>query len=207
MYNAGGNPTPPAIVAVAAVSYMLGSIPSGYLLSRAAGLGDIRKVGSGNIGATNVLRTGRRSLALLTLALDAAKGFIPVSLSYHFFGLNAALVAAAAALLGHLFPAWLGFRGGKGVATYIGVLFALSWQAGTVFCCVWLAAALAFHYSSLAALLAAAFTPLFVLTQSIPSVSAVVFSLSALVIARHHQNIRNLLRGNESRIRLQAPDP
>ena len=186
------------------VGYALGSIPFGLIFTRLGGAGDIRQVGSGNIGATNVLRTGRKGLAAATLLFDAAKGFAPVLLFRLHAGLEPALFAAAGAFLGHLFPVWLNFRGGKGVATYIGVVTALYWPAGAFFCAAWLCVALLSRYSSAAALSAAALTPVFLLTQGSTTLAAFVAGLSALLIARHHQNIRNLIAGKESKISFQA---
>jgi glycerol-3-phosphate acyltransferase PlsY len=186
------------------LSYALGSIPFGLIFSHLGGAGDIRKIGSGNIGATNVLRTGRRGLALLTLICDAGKGFAPVLFSRLALGLEPALFAAAGAFAGHLFPVWLHFRGGKGVATYIGVVTALYWPAGAVFCAIWFCVATSTRYSSLSALIAAALTPVFVLTQAALPLALFVFALSALLIARHHRNIRNLAAGKESKISLQS---
>jgi glycerol-3-phosphate acyltransferase PlsY len=182
------------------LGYLLGSIPFGYLFSRLAGLGDIRKIGSGNIGATNVLRTGRKSLAALTLLCDAAKGFVPVLLCRQYLGLEPALFAAAGAFLGHLYPVWLRFRGGKGVATYIGVITALYWPAGAFFCGLWLCIALVTRYSSLSALLAAVLTPIFVAVLAPGPLYLFLLVLSAILIAKHHQNIRNLISGHESKI-------
>jgi acyl phosphate:glycerol-3-phosphate acyltransferase len=187
------------------IGYALGSIPFGLIFSHLGGAGDIRKIGSGNIGATNVLRTGRRGLALLTLICDAGKGFAPVLLTRLALGLELALFAAAGAFAGHLFPVWLHFRGGKGVATYIGIVTALCWPAGALFCAAWLCVAVLTRYSSLSALIAATLTPLFVLTRAPPELSVFVFALSALLIARHHRNIRNLATGTESKIVLQGP--
>ncbi len=180
--------------------YALGSIPFGYVYSRLAGVGDIRKIGSGNIGATNVLRTGRKSLAALTLLSDAAKGFLPVLLCRQYLGTEAALFAAAGAFLGHLYPVWLRFRGGKGVATYIGIITALYWPAGVFFCGLWLCIAFVSRYSSLSALVAAALTPFFLLLQVSSQLFIFVLALSVLLIAKHHQNIRNLISGHESKI-------
>jgi len=185
--------------------YALGSIPFGYVFSRLAGEGDIRKIGSGNIGATNVLRTGRKGLALLTLLSDAAKGFIPVLLCRQYLGVEAALAAGLGAFLGHLFPVWLRFRGGKGVATYIGVITALYWPAGAFFCALWLCIAAITRYSSLSALVAAALTPFFVLVQTSAELFIFLLALSALLIAKHHQNIRNLISGHESKIGQGTP--
>jgi glycerol-3-phosphate acyltransferase PlsY len=182
------------------LGYAFGSIPFGYILSLGAGLGDIRKVGSGNIGATNVLRTGRKGLALLTLLLDAAKGLLPVLLCKLYLGPDAALFAGAGAFLGHLFPVWLRFRGGKGVATYIGVILGLFWPAGVFFCAAWLCVAVLTRYSSLSALTAAALTPVFVWVAASPKLCLFMLALSALLIARHHKNISKLISGNESKI-------
>jgi acyl phosphate:glycerol-3-phosphate acyltransferase len=194
----------PLLACALALGYVAGSIPFGLILTRMGGAGDIRKVGSGNIGATNVLRTGRKGLALATLLLDAAKGLIPVLLFKAYAGFEPALFAATGAFLGHLFPVWLKFNGGKGVATYIGVLTALYWPAGLFFCAVWLCVAVLFRYSSLSALTAAALTPAFLLTLGLPLAAGFVAALSALLIARHHQNIRNLFAGKESKISFQG---
>ncbi len=182
--------------------YALGSIPFGWIFSHLGGAGDIRKIGSGNIGATNVLRTGRKGLALATLLSDAAKGFVPVLLWRLYLGFEPALFAAAGAFLGHLFPVWLKFRGGKGVATYIGAVTALYSPAGAFFCAAWLCVAWLSRYSSLSALVAAALTPAFVLIRVSPGLAGFVAALSAVLIARHHQNIRNLIAGEESKIKL-----
>jgi glycerol-3-phosphate acyltransferase PlsY len=181
------------------LGYLLGSIPFGLLLTRAAGLGDIRKVGSGNIGATNVLRTGRKGLAAATLVLDALKGAGAVLLAAE-LGHLAAVAAAAGAVLGHMFPVWLSFKGGKGVATTLGVMWGLSWPVGATACASWLLAALLFRYSSLAALLAvviAAAAAWFVTDAQ----SAMLLTLLVpLVWARHHANIARLLNGTEPKI-------
>jgi glycerol-3-phosphate acyltransferase PlsY len=201
----GPLPEAASLIAPAAAffaGYLCGSVPFGYILSRLGGAGDIRKVGSGNIGATNVLRTGRRGLALATLLCDAGKGFLPVILARLVFGEEGALMAAAGAFLGHLFPVWLHFRGGKGVATYIGIVTALYWPAGVFFCAVWLCVAIATRYSSLSALVAAALTPVFLFVQSANLIPALALVLSILLIAKHHQNIANLISGREDKIRL-----
>ncbi len=182
------------------IGYLLGSIPFGYLYGRLAGVGDIRNIGSGNIGATNVLRTGRKGLALLTLLSDAAKGFVPVLLVRQYLGMEPALACAAGAFLGHLYPVWLRFRGGKGVATYIGVITALYWPAGVFFCAVWLCIAVVTRYSSLSALVAAALTPIFVAILVPDGLYVFMIAVSAFLIAKHHQNIRNLISGHESKI-------
>jgi glycerol-3-phosphate acyltransferase PlsY len=191
-----------ALASAALVGYLLGSIPWGVVLTRAAGHGDVRQIGSGNIGATNVLRTGSRALALLTLLLDLAKGAAAVGLGA-LMSREAALAAAAAVILGHMFPLWLGFRGGKGVATGFGVLLALAWPVALMAALVWLATALLFHYSSLAALVAAAasaaLAPLFAADRA----SAwMIAGIALLVILRHRANIRRLMTGKESRISL-----
>jgi glycerol-3-phosphate acyltransferase PlsY len=187
-------------VAGFALGYLCGSIPFGLLLTRLAGTEDIRSIGSGNIGATNVLRTGRKGLAAATLIADLLKGTVAVLGAEYLWDREAALLAAAGAFLGHLFPMWLGFRGGKGVATYIGVLLALAWPAAIGFGVIWLGTAALTRYSSLAALVASAATP--VLLWSLGRLpEAVLFALLTLVTwARHHANIARLLHGTESRI-------
>jgi glycerol-3-phosphate acyltransferase PlsY len=188
-----------AIVAAAAIGYLLGSIPFGLVLTRVAGLGDIRRIGSGNIGATNVLRTGSKALAALTLAFDVAKGAAAVLVSAQ-WSRGPMLAAAGAVVLGHMFPVWLGFRGGKGVATAFGVLLALNWLLAGIAALCWLATAVLLRYSSLAALVAAAACiPLAVLLLE-PAGAGLVAGIALLVILRHHDNIRRLLAGTESRI-------
>jgi glycerol-3-phosphate acyltransferase PlsY len=179
--------------------YLLGSIPFGLLLTRAAGLGDIRDVGSGNIGATNVLRTGRKGIAAATLLLDAAKGVAAVLLAAR-FGDVAALAAGAGAVLGHVFPVWLGFRGGKGVATTYGVMIAACWPAAVVALMVWAAVAALSRYSSLAALVSMASLPALAWMFSGPVLSMVAAALALLVIVRHNANIVRLWQGTEPRI-------
>ena len=181
------------------IGYLLGSIPFGLLLAKFAGLGDLRQIGSGNIGATNVLRTGNRLLAALTLLLDLLKGTLAVWVGSH-FGPYAAMAAGLGAFLGHLYPVWLGFRGGKGVATYIGVLLWLYWQAALVFCAVWLVVAVTTRYSSLAAL-AASIASVGTLAVTGQSRLAVLFLLlTVLLYIRHASNIERLARGEEARI-------
>jgi glycerol-3-phosphate acyltransferase PlsY len=200
----------PYILAIV-VGYLLGSIPFGLLITRAAGLGDVRKIGSGNIGATNVLRTGRRELAALTLVMDAAKGAVAVLITRSFIvgfavpniesdGGWILCAAGAAAFVGHVFPAWLGFKGGKGVATFIGVLLALSWPVGLIFCAVWLVIALAQKYSSLAALTAAATSPIFAYVLDGLRLAVVAAVLAALLIFNHRANIGRLLNNTEPKI-------
>ncbi|RWM13329.1 MAG: glycerol-3-phosphate 1-O-acyltransferase PlsY [Mesorhizobium sp.] len=179
--------------------YLLGSIPFGLLITRAAGLGDVRNIGSGNIGATNVLRTGNKGLAAATLLLDALKGTAAVLIAGHFLP-DFGLLAGFGAFLGHLFPVWLGFKGGKGVATYLGVLLGLAWQGMLVFAVVWLAMAFLFRYSSLAALAAAVIVPIALYLITTPQIAGLFAVMSLIVIIRHHANISRLLAGTEGRI-------
>jgi acyl phosphate:glycerol-3-phosphate acyltransferase len=187
--------------AAAIAGYLLGSIPFGLLLTRAAGLGDIRKIGSGNIGATNVLRTGHKGLAAATLLLDGGKGALAVVIARH-WGPDTAILAGCGALVGHLFPLWLKFKGGKGVATSLGVLLALDWRIGLIACATWLLIALLFRYSSLAALLALAAAPVAAWFMATRQLAAVGVLIALLVWLRHHENIRRLLAGKESKIQL-----
>jgi acyl phosphate:glycerol-3-phosphate acyltransferase len=181
--------------------YLCGSIPFGVLLTRLAGTGDLRSVGSGNIGATNVLRTGRKLLAAATLAGDILKGTVAVVVAGFVFGRQAALCAAFGAFLGHLFPVWLGFRGGKGVATYIGLLLGLAlWLALTAFCLIWIAIAAASRYSSLAALTATAATPVVLWWNGNIAEAKLFLLLSALIWLMHRANIARLISGSESPI-------
>ena len=187
------------LLAAGVIGYLLGSIPFGLLLTRLAGYGDIRRIGSGNIGATNVLRTGSKSAAALTVLLDLAKGWAAVVIGQAWGG-DAALAAAGCVVIGHMFPVWLGFRGGKGVATALGVVIALAWPVAVAAALVWLAAVLLLRYSSLAALVAAVaaagIAPLFTDGAS----AAVIAGIALLSILRHHANIRRLITGTESRI-------
>jgi len=187
-----------------ALAYLLGSIPFGLLLTRIAGLGDIRRIGSGNIGATNVLRTGRKGLAALTVVLDFGKGFAAVLIADN-FGPDMAIFAAFGVLLGHMFPVWLRFKGGKGVATAGGVVMALNWQIGAAALVAWIVVAVAFRYSSLAALAACLAAPAFTywLTGRIDG-TEIVGLIALLVILRHRSNIIRLLRGEESKITLSG---
>lgn len=189
----------PYIIAALAGGYAIGSIPFGLILTRAAGLGDIRSVGSGNIGATNVLRTGNKKVAAATLLLDGGKGAVAVLLAQR-FGPDIVIVAAAGALLGHLFPVWLRFRGGKGVATALGILLALAPAVGGLACLTWLATAFLFRYSSLAALLALASAPLFSWWLADPQRTEFCTAMAVIVWIRHHENLKRLIRGEESRI-------
>jgi glycerol-3-phosphate acyltransferase PlsY len=179
--------------------YLLGSIPFGLLLTRAAGLGDVRKIGSGNIGATNVLRTGNKGLAAATLLLDALKGTAAVLIAGH-FAPDLAIWAGLGAFLGHLFPAWLGFKGGKGVATYLGVLVGLAWQVALIFAVVWLVMAFLFRFSSLAALTAAVVVPIALYFLSAPQIAALFVVMSVIVFIKHRENISRLLAGTEGKI-------
>jgi glycerol-3-phosphate acyltransferase PlsY len=195
--------SPALAIAVSVVGgYLLGSIPFGIIATRLGGAGDIRKVGSGNIGATNVLRTGRRDLALITLLGDAGKGAAAVLIAGAMFSPLAAVVAGGAAFVGHLFPVWLGFKGGKGVATFFGILFAVAWPVGLAAGATWIAMALVFRFSSLAALTAAALAPvwLLLLQQATAARLALAIGMALLIFLRHDANIRRLLKGEEPRI-------
>lgn len=182
------------------LGYLLGSVPFGLLLTRAAGLGDVRSIGSGNIGATNVLRTGNKALAAATLLLDMLKGTAAVLVAGHFFGEQAALIAGFGAFLGHLYPVWLNFKGGKGVATYLGVLVGLVPMAALVFVVVWIATAAAFRYSSLAALVASVIVPVVLFVMGYPATASLFALMSAIIFYKHKDNVQRLLAGNESRI-------
>ena len=188
------------LILSAAFGYLLGSIPFGLVLTRAAGLGDIRSIGSGNIGATNVLRTGRKGLAAATLICDALKGTIAVLIAGHYGGPDAAMLAALGAFLGHLFPVWLGFKGGKGVAVYIGVLIGLFWPAAVLFCVLWIATAAISRYSSLSALVASFVTPIFLWWFGHLALAALFAVLTLLLFYMHRANIARLQAGTEGRI-------
>jgi len=197
----------PAAAAALAFGYLCGSIPFGLVLTRLAGTADIRAVGSGNIGATNVLRTGRKGLAALTLLGDALKGTAAVLMVYayygpdfRYFGHELAIPAALGAFLGHLFPVWLRFRGGKGVATYIGILAALAWPAAVAFCLVWLAVAALTRYSSLAALVASAVALALLWLLPYRPEAELFTLLTAMLWLMHRANIARLVRGTESKI-------
>lgn len=203
-----------AIATVAALSYLLGSIPFGVLITRAAGVGDVRNIGSGNIGATNVLRTGRKDLAAATLLLDGGKGAVAVlATRFAFLDLGQwavlAAVAGGAAFLGHLFPVWLRFRGGKGVATFFGTVLAAAWPVGLLAAATWLIMAFLLRWSSLAALTAAALAPVFAFATDapLPILYLTVF-MAVLIFIRHYENIRRLMNGTEPKIgakKAQAP--
>jgi len=187
------------IIVALAFGYLLGSVPFGLLLTRAAGLGDVRKIGSGNIGATNVLRTGNKGLAAATLLFDALKGTAAVLIAAN-WGVEAGIAAGFAAFLGHLFPVWLGFRGGKGIATYLGVLLAFAWQAALVFAAVWLAVAFLTRYSSLSALVATVASPIALFSLGLPEHAAALAVMSVIAFVKHRENISRLLAGTESKI-------
>ena len=190
-----------------AVGYLLGSIPFGLILTRAAGGPDIRKLGSGNIGATNVLRSGRKGLAAATLLCDALKGTAAVFLAAHYATSGAALIAGLGAFLGHLFPVWLKFKGGKGVAVYIGLLIGLYWPGALIFCAIWLGVAALSRYSSLAALVASALTPFALWLLGQPGAAALFMLLSTLLWIKHRANIARLLQGSEGKIGARATPP
>ena len=182
------------------LGYLLGSIPFGVLLTRAAGLGDVRNIGSGNIGATNVLRTGNKGLAAATLILDGLKGTVAVLLAGAMYGQAGALLAGLGAFLGHIFPVWLKFRGGKGVATYIGILLGLAWQAAVVFAAVWLVVAGLSRTSSLAGLSASIATPIALWMMEYPEIAALAAVMTLLILWTHRGNIGRLYRGEEPKI-------
>ena len=191
------------ILLLAAASYLLGSIPFGVLLTQAFGAGDLRQIGSGNIGATNVLRTGRKSLAAATLVLDGAKGAIAVLLARHFLPEledHGAMVAGAAAMIGHCYPVWLRFRGGKGVATMLGLSLALAWPIGAVFAVVWLGAVLLARISSLGGMAAAVSAPIAAFALGLPVYAIGLVGLSIIVLWRHRENIARLRAGTEPRV-------
>jgi glycerol-3-phosphate acyltransferase PlsY len=182
------------------LGYLLGSIPFGLILTRLAGTEDLRSIGSGNIGATNVLRTGRKGLAAATLLLDALKGTVAVIIAGYLAGPEAAMLAGLGAFLGHLFPVWLKFKGGKGVAVYIGILIGLFWPAALLFCAVWLLTAVISRYSSLSALVASLITPIFLWWFGHPTLADFFVVLTVLLFTMHRANIRRLMAGTEGKI-------
>lgn len=189
--------------------YLLGAIPFGLLLTRFAGLGDIRSVGSGNIGATNVLRTGHKGLAAATLVLDALKGTLAVLIGYRIGALaglatDASLLAGLGAFVGHIFPVWLNFKGGKGVATYIGVILGLYWPAAIFFCAVWLGVAYLTRYSSLSALVASALLPVALAAHGQIPAASLALVMTGLLLWKHTANVKRLLKGEEPRIGAKA---
>jgi glycerol-3-phosphate acyltransferase PlsY len=193
----------------AMTGYLLGAIPFGLILTRFAGLGDIRSIGSGNIGATNVLRTGHKGLAAATLVLDALKGTLAVLIGYRMGALvglatDASLLAGLGAFVGHILPVWLGFKGGKGVATYIGVILGLYWPAAVFFCVVWLGVAYLTRYSSLSALVASALLPVALAAHGQIPAAALALVMTGLLLWKHTANVKRLLKGEEPRIGAKA---
>ena len=186
----------------ALVGYAFGSIPFGLILTKLAGKGDVREIGSGNIGATNVLRTGSKALAAGTVVCDVLKGLIP-ALAAKAWGLEAGVVAGFFALIGHIMPVWLNFKGGKGVATFIGVLAGLHWPVAALFCATWLVIALVFKISSLSALVASALTPVAVFVLGMPALVVPLCVMTAIIFWKHRENIGRLLRGEEAKINLR----
>ncbi len=192
--------TPSLLILWAVIGYLLGSIPFGMVLTRAMGLGNLRDIGSGNIGATNVLRTGHKTAAALTLLLDGAKGAVAVLLARSMAGEDAAQLAALTAMIGHCYPVWLRFQGGKGVATYIGVILALAWPVGLAVCATWLAVAASARMSSLAALAAAAVSTIWMVLLGAASALFLGVALTLLIFWRHRSNIARLRAGTEPKI-------
>ncbi len=187
------------IAGAALFGYLLGSIPFGLVLTRLAGLGDVRSIGSGNIGATNVLRTGNKTLAAATLLGDMLKGTAAAAIAAN-WGIEYAAAAGFGAFIGHLFPIWLNLKGGKGVATYLGVLLAFSWKAALAFAAIWLAVAYLSRYSSLSALVAAVLTPVILYLLGLPDIAGLFAVMTALVLWKHKDNIQRLKMGTESKI-------
>ena len=196
---------PMLLILTAVLAYLLGSIPFGIVITRAMGLGDLRQIGSGNIGATNVLRTGNKGAALATLLLDAAKGGIAVLVARWLMAEDAAQLAGLAAFLGHLFPVWLGFKGGKGVATFLGILIALAWPVGLAACGTWAVSALITRTSSIAALVAAATSSFWLFWFGEGRLLILVFILTVLVYLRHSENLRRIKAGTEPKIGAKKP--
>ena len=196
---------PTILTLVALLAYLLGSVPFGLVITRAMRLGDLRQIGSGNIGATNVLRTGNRGAALATLLLDAAKGGIAVRIARAMVGEDAAQLAALSAFLGHLFPVWLRFRGGKGVATFLGTLLALAWPVGLAACATWAVTAAVTRISSLSALVAAATSTLWLVVFDQGRMILLVVVLTLLVYLRHWANLQRIKAGTEPRIGAKKP--
>lgn len=187
-------------IAVASLAYLLGSVPFGMVIAKIMGLGNLRDIGSGNIGATNVLRTGNKSAAFLTLIFDAGKGAVAVLLAHQFFGGTAAQIAGIFAFFGHLYPIWLRFKGGKGVATFLGILIALNFWAGLAACLTWLATALIVRISSASALVAAAIAPLWLYLMGSISAVLMVALMALLIWVKHSGNIKRIITGEEPKI-------
>jgi glycerol-3-phosphate acyltransferase PlsY len=196
---------PTLLILTAVLAYLLGSVPFGIVITRAMGLGDLRQIGSGNIGATNVLRTGNKTAALATLALDAAKAAVAVLVARWLLAEDAAQLAGLSAFLGHLFPVWLRFRGGKGVATFLGTLLALSWPVGLAVCGTWLVTAVITRMSSIAALMAAATAALWLVYFNQGRMLVLVFILTVLVYVRHAENLKRIKAGTEPKIGRKNP--
>ena len=192
--------SPQTALAALVIGYLLGSIPFGLLLTRMAGLGDVRNIGSGNIGATNVLRTGNKGLAAATLLLDAFKGTAAVLIVAHFFGEDAGVLAGFAAFIGHIFPVWIGFKGGKGVATYLGILLGLAPLMALIFAIVWLAIAFTTRYSSLSALVATLVIPVVLWILGADKIAAVMALMTVISWYKHRANIARLTAGTEGKI-------
>lgn len=193
--------SPPLVLLLAALlGYLLGSVPFGIVITRALGLGDLREIGSGNIGATNVLRTGNKGAALATLILDSGKGAAAVLIARSLAPEDAVQIAGFAAFLGHCFPVWLGFRGGKGVATFLGTLLAFSFPIGLACCATWAVMAAVLRYSSLSALTAAALSPVWAVLLGRSDAVILCILLALLIFIRHHANIKRLIAGTEPRI-------
>ena len=188
----------------ALLGYLFGAVPFGLLLTKAAGLGDVRNIGSGNIGATNVLRTGNKPIAIATLFCDVLKGTIPVLIAAHYYDFNASLAAGFGAIAGHIFPVWLGFKGGKGVATLIGILFGFYWPIALIFLAVWLAFAFAFKFSSLAALASSMLLPIWAVLLGHLELALPLTVLAIVVWIMHRANISRLMNGTETKISLSA---
>jgi len=196
----------PAALLCLALGYFLGSIPFGLIVTRLAGLGDVRRIGSGNIGATNVLRTGKKWAAALTLLLDGGKGAAAVLIAGAFYGMNGTAIAGIAAILGHIFSVWLRFRGGKGVATFIGVMLAAYWPTGLLVIATWLAVAQIWKISSLSALVAAALAPAYTIAFGSLPYALMAMVLAIIIFITHHENIHRLWRGEEPRIGAKKKD-
>jgi len=196
----------PDVLRCLALGYLLGSIPFGFIITRLAGLGDVRKIGSGNIGATNVLRTGNKWAAALTLVLDAGKGLVAVLIAHTWQGIEGGAIAGIAAMFGHIFPIWLRFNGGKGVATFIGVMLAAYWPAGAAVIATWLVVAYFSRISSLSALVAAALAPAYTIAFGRLTEAVLALVLAIIIFFTHHDNIHRLWRGEEPRIGAKKKD-
>lgn len=190
----------PLLALTALGGYLLGAVPFGMVMARLFGLGDIRKIGSGNIGATNVLRTGNKLAALLTLIGDVGKGAFAVFIAARLFGPDAAQVAGFFAFLGHCYPVYIGFKGGKGVATWLGTVAALAWPIGIAAAATWLSVVALSRVSSLGGMLAALATPLWAFALGRPDMALLCAALAGLILLRHHENIRRLMRGEEPKV-------